>query len=92
MFIMSKIANNSVRTRFIKVALLAWLREGKQLFKFHGNKEEIEVVQQAFQSSKNLHEEINRGDSTVKSIMTALGDMRRDTKKFEKLYGIKWPM
>ena len=91
---MAIMSNNKIdkRSKIVKVALLAWLREGKQLFKFHGSNEEIQAMVNAFLSSKALHEEINKSSSTVQSVMLALENMRRDTKKFERMCGVKWPL
>ena len=84
--------SNSVRSKIIKKYLLTCLQEGKLPDCVGITENELRVARNAFIATRNFHNQICSKDATVSSVMNSLTEMRRNTKQFEILYGISWPL
>ena len=82
----------SVSARLMRSYLKSWLNEGKLPHWANDSCYESVIAKNAFVSTKNFHDQIRRSDASVDTIVESLQEMRRNTKHFEILYGITWPL
>lgn len=61
-------------------------------FKLSGDRRRIEVLARAVQSSKRFQDEIKRPGATVDSVIRALDLKNVDSRNFERVFGVRFPM
>jgi hypothetical protein len=57
-----------------------------------GTKEEIDAIKEAMLASRQFQEELHKPNATVDSVMKKLNLKNSSAAKFEKVFGISWPL
>ena len=60
--------------------------------KIKGTPEQVETIKRALVASRELHDEINRPEATVQSIMDRLEMKRQAADEFSQVVGLPWPI
>jgi DNA-directed RNA polymerase beta' subunit len=72
-------------------AISAWLLGKEPKLKIRGTKSQIQTMAHTLRALKDFHEEMKKPDADVKTVMKKLGIKNAEVKKFEQVFGIKWP-
>jgi len=73
-------------------SLAAWAVGKATNVKLRGTKDEIEAVANAMMSSRKFQEELAKPGATVNSVMTHLNVKNMDAERFERTFGVKFPL
>jgi len=64
----------------------------KSPFKVSGDKKKIDILVRAVQSSKRFQDEVKRPGATVDSVIRAMDLKNVDSKNFEHVFGVPFPL
>ena len=74
------------------VAAAAWIVGKACNLKLRGTPEEMRVVHEALMSSRQFHNELNRPDASVNSIMECLTKKHAAAREFERTFDLPYPL
>ena len=64
----------------------------KPILEFDLSEKELMIVLEALEASKDFHNELNDQSATVESAVLKLGKKHINALKFEKTFGVSWPI
>lgn len=89
---LSEQSNLNLGGKVFLTALSAWIVGKKVNTKIRGTSQEIKVITSTLLASKHLHDELNKSNATVKSVVQKIHQKQKHVAEFERLFGLKWPL
>jgi hypothetical protein len=70
-----------------------WLKDGSTNdLQFNGTQQQIQTLKEAMLASKKFHNKLSNPDATLASVSESLKLKHDAAIKFQKLFGIEWPL
>jgi len=89
---LDKMSDGEVSNRLFE-SVAVWLKDGSTNdLQFNGTQHQIHVLKEAMIASKNFHCELSKSDATLSSISESLTLKHDAATKFQKTFGIEWPL
>jgi len=82
----------SLGDRIFMASLGAWIVDRPIDVRLRGTKGQIVALSEALLASKRLHEELNRNEATVETVMNKLRLKQAAASNFESEFGVPWPL
>jgi hypothetical protein len=82
----------SFTSKLILFTIGAWLAGKFIKLKLRGSQDQATALGRALLSSKRFQEELKKPGASIDSIMNRLNAKNMDAQKFERTFGIRWPV
>jgi hypothetical protein len=85
-------STKNLATKFLLESIKSLIVNKSNGIKIVGTREEIGALAEALVASKNLDEEINGANPTVRSIAEKSEKKRTAAANFQRIFGLEWPV
>lgn len=82
----------NLANKLLIASMCAWLSGKSVRTKIRGSLSEVKSIADVLAATKNFHDEINRSNATLESVMRKLKEKQEKTAEFERVVGVPWPL